>query len=89
MNDYQNSLDMLTQRAGFVSNMLQDLVDKQTPLKVASVKLDHDITIGNLIIRKGSTVIQKCPKCGEMIMKVHNRKYCGNCGQVLDWSDER
>ena len=66
----------------------EELLEKATPMKVEQVKSDHDVTIGNLTIRKGTTVIQKCPKCGEMIMKVHNRNYCGNCGQAIDWSGE-
>ena len=66
----------------------EDLLYKNTPIKVEQVKSDSDVKIGKLTIRKGTTVIQKCPKCGGIIMKVHNKKYCGNCGQAICWGEE-
>ena len=70
------------------TDVLQELVDKETPMQVEKVISDYDINIGNLTIRKGTMVIQKCPKCGEIIMEVNNKNYCGNCGQAIDWSEE-
>ena len=29
-----------------------------------------------------------CPVCGNLQSNVWNTKYCGDCGQRLDWSDE-
>lgn len=29
-----------------------------------------------------------CPTCGELQSTLWNEKYCGNCGQVLDWRNE-
>lgn len=29
-----------------------------------------------------------CPVCGNLQNNVWNTKYCGDCGQKLDWSDE-
>lgn len=29
-----------------------------------------------------------CPVCGGLQNTVWNTKYCGDCGQRLDWSDE-
>ena len=29
-----------------------------------------------------------CPVCGGLQNTVWNTKYCGDCGQKLDWSDE-
>lgn len=29
-----------------------------------------------------------CPVCGGLQSNVWNTKYCGDCGQKLDWSDE-
>lgn len=29
-----------------------------------------------------------CPVCGGLQNTVWNAKYCGDCGQKLDWSDE-
>lgn len=29
-----------------------------------------------------------CPDCGEKDAILEGNKYCFNCGQALDWSDE-
>lgn len=28
-----------------------------------------------------------CPVCGALVYKEWNNRFCGNCGQELDWSD--
>lgn len=57
--------------------------DKATPKKLKN-KTDKD---GRLLL--------VCPTCGDVYMKfwsdvetVSCRKYCDECGQKLDWSDE-
>lgn len=58
------------------------LRDKKTPKKLKS-KTDKD---GRFLL--------VCPNCGDVYMKfwsdvetVSCRKYCDECGQALDWSD--
>jgi hypothetical protein len=63
-------------------NIIQELVDKATPKKIAYVKI-----FGNYV--------STCPTCtcgvfskddvGNPIM--YKAKCCANCGQELDWSD--
>ena len=62
-------------------NMIQELVDKEKPMKPVLYKVneydDH---------------FHKCPKCGceigHHILKSTLFKYCNECGQRLDWSDK-
>lgn len=63
--------------------ILQELVDKSTPKKLKS-KTDKD-----------GRLLWICPTCGDVYMKfwsdvetISCRKYCDECGQALDWSDE-
>ena len=99
MNKYKDALTYLRssalvtdhkqkEKVNQCTDVLQELVDKETPMQVEKVISDSDITIGKITIRKGTTVIQKCPKCGGIIMKVHNKNYCGNCGQAICWGEE-
>lgn len=32
-------------------------------------------------------LLGRCPVCEELVNNVWNEKYCGDCGQKLDWSD--
>jgi hypothetical protein len=61
----------------------QKLKDKETPKKLKS-KTDKD---GRMLL--------VCPTCGDVYKKfwsevetVSCRKYCDECGQKLDWSEE-
>lgn len=63
--------------------ILQELVDKATPKKLKS-KTDKD-----------GRLLWVCPTCGDVYMKfwsdvetVQCRKYCDECSQAIDWSDE-
>lgn len=42
------------------------------------------IKIGNAKWNKGTTVF-KCSNCGQFISRIY--KHCGDCGQLIDWSD--
>lgn len=62
---------------------LQELVDKEKPKKLKS-KTDKD-----------GRLLWICPNCGDVYMKFWSdvetitcRKYCDECGQKLDWSEE-
>ena len=52
---------------------LQELVDRETPMK--PIELIND---------ERSTTHNCCPKCEVEV----DFRYCSDCGQRLDWSDE-
>lgn len=67
---------------------LQELVDKATPKK----------PLPNKKIEKGKYITWNCPNCNKYISSgyyypplrmAYNHNYCGECGQKLDWSDEK
>ena len=53
--------------------LLQGLVDRATPKKV--------------IDKTPFKSFAWCPNCNYSITKRNYPKFCGNCGQALDWSD--
>lgn len=62
-------------------DILQKLVDKETPMKPI---YENDLVDENIVVDTWAY----CPKCKEELE--HNRwgeKYCSYCGQKLDWSD--
>lgn len=66
-------------------NTLQELVDKSTPKKI----IIKDIKCSYIKFRI------YCPTCGKIVDRTNNPygnmldvKYCDQCGQKLDWSDE-
>ena len=52
-------------------NILQELVDKETPMKVVKWELAQPET--------------RCANCGAGLERYHD--YCWGCGQKIDWSD--
>ena len=52
---------------------LQELVDKETPIKVVKWELAKPET--------------RCAKCGAGLERYHD--YCWGCGQKLDWSEKK
>ena len=65
---------------------IRPLVDRWIPKMMYVGKLKSDVKIGCAIFKKGTTVIAKCPTCGNWVKK--SDKYCRECGQALA-SDER
>ena len=58
----------------FSLNAFKELVDKETPMKPEYVrKIDDEVYL--------------CPKCNK-VLSAEDEKYCGRCGQRLDWRDE-
>lgn len=51
---------------------LQELVGKETPMKVVTWEIAKPIT--------------RCPKCGAGVERKDS--YCWECGQKIDWSEE-
>lgn len=60
-----------------LENVLQELVDKATPIKPIKDEPSQ--------IRYVQTY--KCPKCGGSFSGTIS-KYCYHCGQAIDWSSE-
>lgn len=90
MNKYQEALDKIAKHTNNPRSMyfnlganepkkyldlLQELVDKETPKKVLRYKSQVYISL------------PKCPIC-KTIPHTCTQKYCDECGQALDWSDE-
>ena len=87
MNKYQKALnnlktmgdkDLYNERNTEWCNILQKLVDKETPKKV--IKFISGITNS-----EEAYSFYICPKCK---MLLSNDIYCSKCGQHLDWSDK-
>nr|DAZ41388.1 MAG TPA: protein of unknown function (DUF1922) [Caudoviricetes sp.] len=63
-------------------DVLQELVDRATPIKPAIWGDGYDDE-GNLIYD-----MYDCPNCGKTYeIDYDDYKCCPNCGQVIDWSD--
>ena len=64
------------------TNILQELVDKETPMRVLVEVWDLSSTDEKDIL---------CPKCNALLGTTeehYESNYCYDCGQRLDWSDE-
>lgn len=70
--------------------ILQELVDKETPMKPIANKLPYEVHDGEIVTKYYE---YNCPKCNVVLTKkwrhvyIRADKYCPNCGQKLDWSD--
>lgn len=81
MNKYQEALNRLAEETTpnpYTLNhndediaTLQELVNKETPMKVVKWKLAKPET--------------RCAKCGAGLERKHD--YCWGCGRKVDWSD--
>lgn len=58
--------------------ILQELVDKETPMKVGKPYIDDCPKCGKFMI----------DTCEYDLYNIPFIKYCPHCGQKLDWSDE-
>lgn len=93
MNKYIEALDFAKKHLDSKHDLervrvLQELVDKATPKK----------PLPNKKIEKGKYITWNCPNCNKYISSgyyypplrmAYNHKYCCECGQKLDWSDEK
>lgn len=93
MNKYQKALDYLAENSMYetverrgreiwkevthegieAQELLQELVDRATPKK--------------LVYKHPFKAFGWCPSCNYSITKRNYPKFCGNCGQALDWSE--
>lgn len=66
---------------------VSDAVEKQIPQKARYLQpLTVDTVVGGLKANKPARIITECPNCRNRVRK--NNKYCNECGQKLDWSDD-
>lgn len=65
---------------------IKPALERMMPRMMCVDELKSDIKIGCATFKKGTTVIAKCPTCGNWVRK--SDKYCGECGQALA-PDER
>lgn len=61
---------------------LQELIDKSSITMKPINALNED---GEPYLPRG---VKLCPICGERVNQESNKNYCGNCGGMLDWSEE-
>lgn len=72
-----------------VDKKYKELVDKATPKKISRAKtLENDVKIGRATFKKGVSLLQRCPSCGEWLHPLYHKNYCGNCRQRIDRSEE-
>lgn len=82
--ELKQDYELYTRETGYEKyiNILQELVDKATPL------LDKETPKKVIIInhsKLGHSYATHCPNCNERVIWEDNR--CLECGQKLDWSD--
>lgn len=66
---------------------IAEAVEKQIPQKVRYLQPSTvDTVMGGLKANKSASIITECPNCRNRVRK--NNKYCNECGQKLDWSEE-
>lgn len=64
-------------------------LEKQIPRKPIDIgPLTEPIKIGRGIFGKGTTILQKCPVCGNLVNSVRRVKFCEECGQALYWDKD-
>ena len=97
MNKYEKAFKIATTIVGYSTEevneakiTLQELVDKETPMKPIVNKLPYEVHDGEIVTKYYEC---NCPKCNVVLTKkwghvyIRADKYCPNCGQKLDWSD--
>ena len=57
--------------------ILEELVDKETPMKLEETDVETDKDCFNWI----------CPRCKSFHSESEGYQYCSECGQKIDWSD--
>ena len=79
MNKYQEALNFLDWHCEVAhteqQDLLQELVDKETPMKLLKSQFDG---------------YRECSNCESIVVSTNHvlPKYCSNCGQKIDWSDD-
>lgn len=95
MNKYEEALDWLTWRCMEPNDDYEGLVYDQVP----DFEIEANIEpLRELIERATPTKLRKtnftrrCPSCNRQMSNLKNAhpniKFCPNCGQALDWSED-
>ena len=61
----------------FLCNAYTEMAHQVLPIECVPFKPIQDIQ---------QIAIMRCPQCNAVVRK--SRKYCGNCGQRINWEDE-
>ena len=93
MNKYQEALKRLRTNEYLTSreqrqyyNLLQELVNKETPMKPNDVYETKERVYYNEDSFKYEKILNgNCPRCNKELNEFYD--YCIQCGQRLDWSD--
>lgn len=64
--------------------MIVQTLEKQIPKKV--VNKEKATTPEDVDAYGADALFGECPTCGLTQSSVWNNKYCGDCGQKLDWN---
>ena len=83
------AINYITHHA-FISDDVKDMaieaLEKQIPKKATEVEISKN---GEDIETFGEDALfGYCPCCGEFQSDLWNEKYCGVCGQAIDWKVE-
>lgn len=94
VQDTLNSIEKQVNEDGFNGTLyiscedygvIKTVLELQIPKKPLIIKNDKDIKLGYAIWKAG-VPIYKCSQCNDFISR--SNKFCTDCGQALDWSDE-
>jgi hypothetical protein len=87
MSKYQEKLNKMRKKRRYgmekfaidISEALQELVDKDTPL---TVQIENDYELYEV------KDFFKCPSCNNLLPLLHETKYCYVCGQRINTEEE-
>ena len=100
--EYQEAFNVLDTREcreynehNQAAKLIQELVDKETPMKIKDLELKTVWTKNDYIVKA------YCPNCGSKFIDYEkdknitgiyalytkNNKHCKNCGQALEWGE--
>lgn len=95
VQDTLNSIEKQVNEDGFNGTLhiscedygvIKKALELKIPKKPLIIKNDKDIKLGYAIWKAG-VPIYKCSQCNDFISR--SKKFCTDCGQALDWSDEK
>lgn len=79
--EYYDSIETVNEAC----RMGMEAIGYRIKKKPLIIKNDKDIKVGSAIWKAG-VPIYKCSQCNGFISR--SNKFCTDCGQALDWSDE-
>lgn len=95
MNKYEKALDWLTLRCMEPNDDYEGLVYDQVPdfeIEANIVPLRELIERATPVKLRNTRATRRCPSCNRQMSDIKNAhpniKFCPNCGQSLDWSED-